>query len=98
MRVSIERITSCHLAGIDEAGSYLRLMVSCITQFNAQGPSRRFNESEEEEEEKIDSGSVGSTDVSFITSTGASASMGGAPREEKMLKGHLPRVIYHQAY
>ena len=85
----------------DEAGSYLRLMDSCITRLNAQGPSRRFNENEEEEEEeeeKIDSGSVGSTDVSFITSTGASASMGGAPREEKMLKGHLPRVIYHQAY
>jgi len=24
--------------------------------------------------------------------------MGGVPREQKMLKGHLPRVIYHQAY
>jgi len=22
----------------------------------------------------------------------------GVPREQKMLKGHLPRVIYHQAY
>ena len=33
---------------------------------------------------------------SFITSTGAS--LGGVPREQKMLKGHLPRVIYHQVY
>ena len=24
--------------------------------------------------------------------------LGGVPREQKMLKGHLPRVIYHQAY
>ena len=23
---------------------------------------------------------------------------GGVPREQKMLKGHLPRVIYHQVY
>ena len=32
---------------------------------------------------------------SFITFTG---SLGGVPREQKMLKGHLPRVIYHQEY
>jgi len=25
-------------------------------------------------------------------------SLGGVPREQKMLKGHLPRVIYHQLY
>ena len=31
---------------------------------------------------------------SFIASTGAC----GVPREQKMLKGHLPRVIYHQVY
>ena len=24
--------------------------------------------------------------------------LGGVPREQKMLKGHLPRVIYHQIY
>ena len=24
--------------------------------------------------------------------------LGGAPREQKMLQGHLPRVIYHQVY
>ena len=34
-----------------EAGSYLRLIDSCITQLKAQGPSRTFNESKEEEEE-----------------------------------------------
>ena len=25
-------------------------------------------------------------------------SLEGVPREQKMLKGHLPRVIYHQVY
>ena len=34
-----------------EAGSYLRLVDSCITQLKAQGPSRTCNESKEEEEE-----------------------------------------------
>jgi len=34
-----------------EAGSYLRLIDSCITQLKAQGPSRTCNESKEEEEE-----------------------------------------------
>ena len=33
-----------------EAGSYLRLADSCVTQLKAQGPSRTCNESEEEEE------------------------------------------------
>jgi len=32
-----------------EAGSYLRLIDSCITQLKAQGPSRFCNESKEEE-------------------------------------------------
>ena len=34
-----------------EAGSYLRLIDSCITQLKAQGPSRTCYESKEEEEE-----------------------------------------------
>ena len=34
-----------------EAGSYLRLIDSCITQIKAQEPSRTCNESKEEEEE-----------------------------------------------
>jgi len=33
-----------------EAGSYLRLIGSCITQLKAQGPSRTCNESKKEEE------------------------------------------------
>ena len=33
-----------------KAGSYLRLIDSCITQLKAQGPSRTCNESKEEEE------------------------------------------------
>ena len=32
-----------------EAGSYLRLIDSCINQLKAQGPSRICNESKEEE-------------------------------------------------
>ena len=35
-----------------EAGSYLRLIDSCITQLKAQGPSRTCNERKEEEEEE----------------------------------------------
>jgi len=35
-----------------EAGSFLRLIDSCITQLKAQGPSRTCNESKEEEEEE----------------------------------------------
>ena len=38
-----------------EAGSYLRLIDSCITQLKAQGLSRTCNESKEEEEEGDDS-------------------------------------------
>ena len=34
-----------------EAGSYLRLIDSCITQLKAHGPSRTYIESKEEEEE-----------------------------------------------
>ena len=37
----------------------------------------------------IDSGLVGSTDFHCL---------GGVPREQKMLKGHIPRVKYHQLY
>ena len=37
-----------------EAGSYLRLIDSCITQLKAQGPSRTCNESKEEEEVEED--------------------------------------------
>jgi len=33
-----------------EAGSYLRLIDSCITQLKTQGPSRTCNESKKEEE------------------------------------------------
>ena len=35
---------------VTEAGSYLRLIYSCITQLKAQGPSRSCNESKEAEE------------------------------------------------
>ena len=38
--------------GGTEAGSYSRLIDSCITQLKAQGPSRTCNESKEDEEEE----------------------------------------------
>ena len=41
-----------------EAGSYLRLIDSFITQLKAQGPSRTCNESEEEEEADFDQEAV----------------------------------------
>ena len=37
---------------VTEAGSYVRLIDSCITQLKAQGPSRICNESKEEGEEE----------------------------------------------
>ena len=40
------------LCGGTEAGSYLRLIDSCLTQLKAQGPSRTCDESKEEEEEE----------------------------------------------
>jgi len=36
-----------------EAGSYLRLIDSCITQLKAQEPARTCNESKEEEEDYV---------------------------------------------
>jgi len=37
-----------------EAGSYLKLIDSCITQLKAQGHSRTCNEGEEEEERSLE--------------------------------------------
>ena len=34
---------------VTKAGTYLRLIDSCVTQFKAQGPSRSCNESQTEE-------------------------------------------------
>ena len=50
-RLSIKNSLS-HLGAGTEAGSYLRLIDSCITQLKAQGPSRTCTEREEEEEGK----------------------------------------------
>ena len=41
------------MCGSSEAGSYLRLIDSCITQLKDQGPSRTCNESKEEEEDDV---------------------------------------------
>ena len=42
-----------------EAGAYLRLIDSCITQLTAQGPSRTCNESNDEEEDSIPGSRLG---------------------------------------
>jgi len=47
--VIVERLCGNSGSG-SEAGSYLRLIDSCITQITAQGPSRTCNESKEEED------------------------------------------------
>ena len=50
---------------VTEAGSYLSLVDSCITQLKAQGPSRTCNESKEEEEDldERERAKVGGVDV-----------------------------------
>ena len=35
-------------------------------------------------------------DEGVISEGGERRALAGVPREQKMLKGHLPRVIYHQ--
>ena len=50
-RVRPEGVTGPLLCSGSEAGSYVRLTDSCITQLKAQGPCRTCNESKEEEEE-----------------------------------------------
>jgi len=44
---------STEMCSGSEAGSYLRLVDSCITRLEAQGPSRTCNASKEEEEEEF---------------------------------------------
>ena len=36
--------------------------------------------------------------VCIVIDSGLVGSTGGVPREQKMLKGRLPRVIYHQVH
>ena len=43
----------CTLPSGSEAGSYLRLIDSCITQLKAREPSRTCNESKEEEKKTV---------------------------------------------
>ena len=52
-RVGLDGQVFTEMCSGSEAGSYLRLKDSCITQLKAQGPSRTCNESKEEEEEDL---------------------------------------------
>jgi len=36
--------------------------------------------------------------ILFLAHARLRVALGGVPREQKTLKGHLPRVIYHQLY
>ena len=49
-RLRLEAVLLIPILGGSEAGSYLRLIDSCITQLKAQGPSGTCNEKKEEEE------------------------------------------------
>jgi len=54
-----------------EAGSYLMLIDSCITQLKAQGPSRPCHESKEEEEEEDYHPQLSSPDGAWASCTNA---------------------------
>jgi len=66
-----------------EAGSYLRLMDSCISQLKAQGPSRTCNESKEEEDLH---GSLGE----FVVAPGYEAHGQEAVAHQAQHPPHLP--------
>ena len=57
-RDTLVRVCGSHDAGSmccgNDEGSYLRMIDSCISQLEAQGPSRTCNESKEEEGEVDD--------------------------------------------
>ena len=36
--------------------------------------------------------------IEFEAGLANGEALGGVPREQRMLKGHLPRVMYHQVY
>ena len=40
----------------------------------------------------------GAARFGVLKDSGLGSTVGGVPREQKMLKGHLPRVIYHKVY
>ena len=48
-RLKVLEQRTCSGVVVTEAGSYLRLIDSCITQLKAQGPSRTCNESKEKD-------------------------------------------------
>ena len=73
----------------DKAGSYLRLIDSCITRLKAQGPSRTCNESKEEEEEEE---AKGTKPIRLAHSHRASAGLRGIKKHptlaEAVLQAH----------
>jgi len=69
---------STEMCSGSEAGSYLRLIGSCITQLKAQGPSRSCNESKEEEEDLALAGREGAFTKGAPRPCPSSASVGVA--------------------
>ena len=76
---------------VTEAGSYLRLIDSCITHRKVQGPSRTCNESKEEEE---DSGRV-RTESHLRSEEGSFHCR--APLEERGEAGSACRISVYSA-
>ena len=70
---TVKRICNCEavLCSGSEAGSYVRLTASCITQLRAQGTAWTCSESKEEEEEEEE-------EVMFVIRTWISGT--GVPR------------------
>ena len=84
-----------------EAGSYLRLIDSCVTQLEAQGPPKTSNESDQEEEEEEEEKEE--EDRASISAGGGGGSFfgdddfvhvlipGSIPQEYDSSPGHLSR-------
>jgi len=80
---------STELCSGAKAGSYLRLMDSCITQLKSQGPSRTCDESNKEEEEETRSAWVVSQSTIGL---GRIVRVGGVCESVRMCVGVCGRV------
>ena len=83
---------------VTEAGSYLRLIDSCITQLKAQGPSWTCNESKEEERStwRMVSTTLAETASALsVTAFAAACLSGGTLSGGTLSGGTFPEVEEH---
>ena len=73
----------------------MRLIDSCITYIKAQGPSRLVTRVKKKKKIELFL-RIETTRIGKIINFRSIALQGY--HEQNMLKGHLPRVIYHQVY